>query len=566
MAKRLTAAQKAERAANIKAGKERAQQARDAAAALAAGTAAPAGVPAQNDNTDTGTQGDRDDAAAQEQNKRTSTSGQEDQNNMDVPEQNESAPSDSNAIPQDVDNDAPVATPPRSSGEPAANASNLFNRPRDVSAGDADASAQAASTLKKSDGKKPATQVRSPFIEASSDDGHPRGVPAKVTPSSRPLAASHPERPFWRSNRDLTDADLAAHQGKQARVESAPNSPPQRGEEEELPRDPNEGVFNNDDDDENTETQVPNATAEDPQPSGNETALPEVDGTAEPAPRKGAKTSNKRKRDATGAADTPKKATKEAPKETPKRIGKKKRDALDKAEKSIRTAALAGPPSLEKLHWKERFNDQATVDNLVAQQSEVEETAMTAANLEPLWKMCEKCSLYTEYGKKLERVRGATVTELTLLFLGNACVGGNMDVSLKARCGRCAQQKSKIVPMVGPAYVSIYPALNKVVRAYDLWVRRLRNDNRTDEQRVSAYKQFLAERANWKKTLASYQHNRNRNVGGIPTPGKASGGGGGGFDSTSFGALNRIAVCLESLVDASTFVSSGTASDPRQMR
>jgi hypothetical protein len=176
MAKRLTAAQKAERAANIKAGKERAQQARDAAAALAAGTAAPAGVPAQNDNTDTGTQGDRDDAAAQEQNKRTSTSGQEDQNNMDVPEQNESAPSDSNAIPQDVDNDAPVATPPRSSGEPAANVSNLFNRPRDVSAGDADASAQAASTLKKSDGKKPATQVRSPFIEASSDDGHPRGV------------------------------------------------------------------------------------------------------------------------------------------------------------------------------------------------------------------------------------------------------------------------------------------------------------------------------------------------------------------------------------------------------
>jgi hypothetical protein len=95
---------------------------------------------------------------------------------------------------------------------------------------------------------------------------------------------------------------------------------------------------------------VPNATAEDPQLSGNETALPKVDGIAEPAPRKGVKTSNKRKRDATGATDTPKKATKEAPKETPKRIRKKKRDALDKAEKSIRTAALAGPLSLEKLH------------------------------------------------------------------------------------------------------------------------------------------------------------------------------------------------------------------------
>jgi hypothetical protein len=95
---------------------------------------------------------------------------------------------------------------------------------------------------------------------------------------------------------------------------------------------------------------VPNATAEDPQPSSNETVLPEVDGIAEPAPRKGAKTSNKRKRDATSATDTPKKATKEAPKETPKKIRKKKRDALDKAEKSIRTAALAGPLSLEKLH------------------------------------------------------------------------------------------------------------------------------------------------------------------------------------------------------------------------
>jgi hypothetical protein len=50
--------------------------------------------------------------------------------------------------------------------------------------------------------------------------------------------------------------------------------------------------------------------------------------------------------------------------------------------------------------------------------------------------------------------------------------------------------------MVRPAYVSIYPALNKVVRVYNLWVRRLRNDNRTDKQRISAYKQFLAERAN----------------------------------------------------------------------
>jgi hypothetical protein len=60
---------------------------------------------------------------------------------MDVPEQNESAPSDSNAIPQDVDNDAPVATPPHSSGEPTANTSNLFNRPRDISARDADTSA-----------------------------------------------------------------------------------------------------------------------------------------------------------------------------------------------------------------------------------------------------------------------------------------------------------------------------------------------------------------------------------------------------------------------------------------
>jgi hypothetical protein len=55
MAKRLTVAQKAERAANIKAGKERAQQARDAIAALGARTTTPAGVPAQNDNTNTGT-------------------------------------------------------------------------------------------------------------------------------------------------------------------------------------------------------------------------------------------------------------------------------------------------------------------------------------------------------------------------------------------------------------------------------------------------------------------------------------------------------------------------------
>jgi hypothetical protein len=74
--------------------------------------------------------------------------------------------------------------------------SNLFNRPQDVSARDADAFAQAASTLKKSDSKKPATQVRSPFIKASSNDGHPRSVPTEVTPSSRPLTASHPERPF----------------------------------------------------------------------------------------------------------------------------------------------------------------------------------------------------------------------------------------------------------------------------------------------------------------------------------------------------------------------------------
>jgi hypothetical protein len=102
---------------------------------------------------------------------------------------------------------------------------------------------------------------------------------------------------------------------------------------------------------------VPNATTEDLQLSGNETALPEVDSIAKPAPCKGAKTSNKRKRNVTGAIDTPKKATKEAPKETPKRIRKKKQDALDKAEKSIRTATLAGPLLLEKLHWKERFND-----------------------------------------------------------------------------------------------------------------------------------------------------------------------------------------------------------------
>jgi hypothetical protein len=52
--------------------------------------------------------------------------------------------------------------------------------------------------------------------------------------------------------------------------------------------------------------------------------------------------------------------------------------------------------------------------------------------------MCEKCSLYTEYGKKLERVRSATVTELTLLFLGNAYISGNIDVSLKTRYGRYA--------------------------------------------------------------------------------------------------------------------------------
>jgi hypothetical protein len=139
-----------------------------------------------------------------------------------------------------------------------------------------------------------------------------------------------------------------------------------------------------------------------------------------------------------------------------------------------------------------------------------------------------------------------------------------MDVTLKARCGRCAHQKSKIVPMIGASYAPIYPAFNKVVRAYDLWVRRLSNGNRTDEQRVAAYKQFLADKAEWKKTLARLQHNRNRNVGGIPTPGKSLGGGGGGFDSTSFGALNRIAVCLESLMDVSTFVSSRTIAGPRR--
>jgi hypothetical protein len=60
---------------------------------------------------------------------------------MNVPKQNESAPSDSNTTLQDVDNDAPVATPLCLSGEPAANASNLFNCLQDVSARDADASA-----------------------------------------------------------------------------------------------------------------------------------------------------------------------------------------------------------------------------------------------------------------------------------------------------------------------------------------------------------------------------------------------------------------------------------------
>jgi hypothetical protein len=389
MAKRLTAAQKAERAANIKAGKERAQQARDAAAALAAGTAAPA----QNDNTNTSTQGDRDDAAAQEQNKRTSTSDAEGQDspNMNVPEQNETPQGN----PQNVNNDAPVATPSRPSGEPAAKVSNFFNNPWNVSAGDADAFAQASSASKNSAGKKRATQVNSPFLEVSSDDDHPRGASAEGTPSSRPHAASHPKRPFWRSSRDLTDADLAALQDKQPCVESAPNTPPPGQETDELPTDPRDGVVNSGND-EHTEPQGQDDTAAEAQPNADGSARPEVDGTTDPAPRtREPKVSNKRKRDATGATNNPKKT----PKETPKKIGKKKQDALDKAEKSIRTAALAGPLSLEKQHWQERFNDQTTVDNLVAQQSEVEETAMTAANLDPLWKMCEKCSLYPEYGK-----------------------------------------------------------------------------------------------------------------------------------------------------------------------
>jgi hypothetical protein len=74
---------------------------------------------------------------------------------------------------------------------------------------------------------------------------------------------------------------------------------------------------------------------------------PKVDRTTDLAPRtRELKVSNKRKRDITSATNNPKKT----PKETPKKISKKKQNVLDKAEKSIYTAALADPLSLEKQH------------------------------------------------------------------------------------------------------------------------------------------------------------------------------------------------------------------------
>jgi hypothetical protein len=95
-----------------------------------------------------------------------------------------------------------------------------------------------------------------------------------------------------------------------------------------------------------------------------------------------------------------------------------------------------------------------------------------------------------------------------------------------------------------------------------VWDRRVRNEARSDALRVAAYEEFNDANEVFKTLLSAFQHNRNKHVDSVATPHHKRGGassGGGGFDPNTFGALNRVATALESLVDLGTFVSNEPA-------
>jgi hypothetical protein len=144
-----------------------------------------------------------------------------------------------------------------------------------------------------------------------------------------------------------------------------------------------------------------------------------------------------------------------------------------------------------------------------------------------------------------------------------------MDPALKVNCARCSGQNSTMTPMVGSKYMPLWPSFNKAVRAWLAWERRVRNEGRTNAQRVAAYEEFNDANEAFKAILSAFQHNRNKHVDNLSTPHHKRGGGsssGGGFDPTTLGVLNRLTTAVENLVDIHSLVSDGSAATTHRLR